>query len=91
MEEYKDMRAQMLALQPLRHSMIKKYLEKYKYQRNKRDDIIAAVEETEDVPREILGPDYVHFLDAMPELKQFIQDLQAKEKLAPKKPTEEEI
>jgi hypothetical protein len=72
----------MRLMQPLRHGVIKKYLEKYKYQKAKREDIIRTVEATEDFPKEVLGDEYVHFLDAMPELKQFLVEIEQKEKLA---------
>jgi len=42
-------------MQPIRHGMIRKYLEKYKYQKKKRDSIIKTVEATEDTAREVLG------------------------------------
>jgi hypothetical protein len=45
---------------------------------------MAAVEESEDLPKEILGDDYVHFLDAMPEIRTFIEELEKKEKIVPK-------
>jgi len=83
-EEYKELKAQMLQMQPIRHGVIKKWLDKYKYQKAKREVIMKAVEATEHVPREILGADYIHYLDAMPELKQFIAEIEAKEKLTQK-------
>ena len=36
-EEFKDLQDQMLAIQPIRHSMIKKYFDKFKYQKKKRE------------------------------------------------------
>lgn len=36
-EEFKDLKAQMLAIQPIRHAMFKKYFEKFKWQRKKRE------------------------------------------------------
>ena len=80
-EEFKDLKKQMLLMQPIRHGVIRKYLEKYKYQKKKRDDILREVEATEDVPREILGEDYVHFLDGLPDVKLFLAEIEAKELL----------
>ena len=39
-EEYKDLKAQMKAIQPIRHSVIKKYFMKYKWQKRKRENIL---------------------------------------------------
>ena len=36
-EEFKDLKNQMLAIQPIRHGMIKKYFDKFKFQKKKRE------------------------------------------------------
>ncbi len=89
-EEFKEMKEQMKLMQPIRNSMIRRYLEKYKYQKKKRDDIIRYLNSAEELPKEVLGEDYVHFLDAMPDIKQFLMEIQEKEKLLEKPKTEAE-
>lgn len=59
----------------VRHGVIKRYFEKYKYKKHFRNDIIEAAEETEDVLQEVLGEDHVHFLDANPEIKEFMEQV----------------
>jgi hypothetical protein len=34
--------------------------------------VLALAEDTEDVSKEILGDEYVHFIDAIPEIKNFL-------------------
>jgi len=75
----------MLQIQPIRHGMIKKYFDKYKYQRKKRTDILKYAEEGEEMTKNVLGSDYVHFMDAIPEIRTFLAELEAKEKLTPSK------
>lgn len=79
--EFKELKEQMKLMQPIRHGIIRRYLEKYKWQRKKREDILRCVEATEDAPKEILGEDYIHFLDAMPDYKKFLEELAEKDRL----------
>ena len=44
---------------------------------------MELVEESEEISKEILGDSYIHFYDAMPEMKIFIAEVEAKEKLSP--------
>lgn len=39
-EEFKEFQSQMKAIQPIRHGIIKKFFEKYKYVKKKRDMIL---------------------------------------------------
>lgn len=59
----------------MRHGVIKRYFEKYKYRKNCRNEIIEAAEATEDVLQEVLGKDHVHFLDANPEIREFMEQV----------------
>ena len=77
-------------MQPIRHGVIKRYFDKYKYQKKKRDEILAAVETSEAYSKEVLGPDYVHFRVALPYIDLFLAELEAKEKLMPPKSKEQE-
>ena len=52
--------------------MIKKYFDKFKYQKAKRDMVLMAVDKSEEVAQEILGSDYVPYREAIPEIKQFL-------------------
>lgn len=79
--EFKELKEQMKLMQPIRHGIIRRYLEKYKWQKKKREDILRSVEATEESPKEILGEDYIHFLDAMPDIKQFLAELEEKDRL----------
>jgi glycerol-3-phosphate O-acyltransferase len=69
----------MMALQPIRHGVIKKFFQRFKYQRKKREYLLQLIEESEETTKEILGEDYVHFIEAIPEIKQFLQEVREKE------------
>ena len=91
-EEFKELRAQMKAIMPIRHVWMRKYLDKYKWSKEKREELIQMFEESEEQAAEILGDEYVHFLDTMPDIKQFIESLKGKDEeyLARKKKEAEE-
>jgi|LauGreDrversion4_2_1035121.scaffolds.fasta_scaffold395686_3 hypothetical protein len=78
----------MLAIQPIRHSTIKKYFDKFKYQRKKRELLLELLKESEEQAEQILGPtgEFVPYLDALPEIKTFLAEIEAKEKLLGYKP-----
>lgn len=82
-DEFQDLRKQMVAIQPIRHGMIKKYFEKFKWQKKKRDLLLEMLQESEEQVAEILEPsgEFVPFLEAVPEIKTFLAEVEAKEKL----------
>ena len=47
-EEYLDFKKQMKDLQPIRHGVIKKYWDKYKYKKSKRELLMESLKETEE-------------------------------------------
>lgn len=73
----------MLAIQPLRHGVFKKFFNRFKYNKQKRELLLKTIEESEEYVADILAPsgEYVHFLDAIPEMKTFLAEIEAKEKL----------
>lgn len=73
----------MLALQPVRHAMFKKYFDKYKYQKKKRELLLEFIAESEEQAEEILSPsgEFVPFTEAIPEIKNFLAEIDAREKL----------
>ena len=48
-------------------------------QKKSREEILAAAEESEDFIRRMMGKEYVHFTEAIPEIKQFLIELEKKE------------
>lgn len=64
---------------PIRNGIIKRYFDKYKLQKKKREEILAAVSESEAQMEQILGDEYVHFTEAIPEIGQFLSELATKE------------
>lgn len=59
----------------LRHGVIKRYFEKNKYKKNSRNEIIEAAEESEIAIQEVMRDDHVHFLDANPEIRTFMEQV----------------
>lgn len=60
---------------PVRNGVIKRYFDKYKYQRKKREELIGQLEESDQFVKRMMGTDYVHFMDQIPEIKEFLQAL----------------
>lgn len=83
-KEFKDLQEQMRMMQPIRHGLIRRFLERYKWQKRKRENLLAHIEKTEEGPKEVLGDEYVHFLDAMPEFKTFLEEVRVKEAIRQK-------
>lgn len=77
--DYVRLRDQMRMMQPIRHGLIAKALQKVKYQRRKRENLLAHIETTEEAPKEILREEYIHFLDAIPDFKEFLAKIRAEE------------
>ena len=53
-EEFRDLQEQMKQIQPIRHAMIKRFFMKYKWQRKKREEILAMAEDAEEFTKEVL-------------------------------------
>ena len=58
--EYLD---QLKALMPMRNGIIRRYFEKYKYQKKKREAVLAAALESEEFIAKLMGDNYVPLLD----------------------------
>ncbi len=79
---------------PIRRAWMKRYIERYKYQGEKREELLALINESEEQAQEILGDEYVPYLDTMPELKSFIEQIritEAEKEALRKKKEQEEI
>ena len=63
--------------------MFKKYFDKYKYQKKKREMLLELIAESEEHAEEVLGPsgEFVPFTEALPEIKTFLAEVEAREKL----------
>ena len=59
--------------------MIKRFFLKYKYKKTEREEILWCAEQSEEFSRRWLGDEYVHFVDAIPEIKEFLTELEQKE------------
>lgn len=83
-EEFKELKDQMVSLQPIRHGIIKRYFEKFKFQKKKRELLLQLLEESEEHAAEILSPsgEFVPYYEAIPEIKNFLIEIEAREKLA---------
>lgn len=86
-EEFQDLRQQMIQIQPLRHGMIKRYFDKFKWQKKKRELLLEILKESEEQVAEILSPtgEFVPYQEAIPEIKQFLAEVEAREKISAEK------
>lgn len=72
----------MLQIQPIRHGVIRKYFQKFKWQRKKRELLFQILEESEEQVAEILGPtnEFVPYMEAIPEIRTFLAEVESREK-----------
>lgn len=82
-DEFQDLKRQMLAMQPVRHGLFKKYFDKYKFNKKKREMLLQYIKDSEDQVEDILAPsgEFVPFTEAIPEIKTFLAEVEAREKL----------
>jgi hypothetical protein len=82
-EEFQDLKRQMLAMQPVRHGLFKKYFDKYKFNKKKREMLLQYIKDSEEQVEDILAPsgEFVPFTEAIPEIKTFLAEVEAREKL----------
>ena len=77
--EFIEYKKQLEYLIPLRHACIKRFFLKNKYNKAFREDILAEAEDSEEFIKRFMGDEYVHFIDAIPEIKEFLEELKTKE------------
>ena len=82
-EEFQDLKKQMLAFQPVRHGIFKIYFDKFQFNKKKREMLLQFIAESEEQAEDILGPsgEFVPFTEAIPEIKTFLAEVEAREKL----------
>ena len=69
----------MRKLLPIRYGVIRRYFEKFKYQKKKREEVLAAVEESEEFIRKLLGDEYKPYHVAIPEIGSFMKEIRKQE------------
>lgn len=74
--EFKEQVRQLL---PIRNATLKRYFDKFKMQKKKRDEFMEAALESEKEIEQVMGNDYVHFMDVYPEIRQFMEEHERKE------------
>ena len=77
--EYIEYKKQIAALVPIRIGILRRYWDKVKMKKRSREEFLKAAEETESFLEGILEEDYVHFTDAIPEIKEFLIEHAKKE------------
>ena len=77
--EYFLIKNQFRALAPIRLGTIKRFYDKFKMQKRKREELIAACEESEHMMQKWLGDEHVHWQDAIPGCREFLLQLEQKE------------
>eukprot|EP00344_Euplotes_crassus_P003039 CAMPEP_0197012702 /NCGR_PEP_ID=MMETSP1380-20130617/63410_1 /TAXON_ID=5936 /ORGANISM="Euplotes crassus, Strain CT5" /LENGTH=342 /DNA_ID=CAMNT_0042436377 /DNA_START=126 /DNA_END=1154 /DNA_ORIENTATION=- len=80
--EYIRCREELLKLQPMRHDIIRKYWELNKNSEEAKYEIVRMADETEDFTKKMLGDDYIHYKDAIPEIPEFLERMEFEKKLA---------
>ena len=78
-QEYLYYKNQLRALVPIRLGVIRRWYDKFKMQKRKREELIAACEESEYMLKLWLGDEHVHWQDAIPGAREFLEQLEKKE------------
>jgi len=74
-----ELKEQVRQLLPIRNATLKRYFDKFKMQKKKRDEFMEAALESEKEIELVMGDDYVHFMDVYPEIRQFMEEHESKE------------
>ena len=75
-------------IQPVRLGVIARYFKKHKYNKERRELLMKALEASEKYTQEILLDEYVPYLDALPEIKTFLEEIKVKEAIKEKEEEE---
>lgn len=78
-EEFKQTKEEILAMLPSRYEFMRKSFHLNKTIKWKRDNWIRTVEEAEKQVADFLKEDYVHYLEWMPDVKEYLRVLDEKE------------
>ena len=75
--------------------MIKRFWDRFKYQKKKRELLMQSLKESEEVAKDILGQEFVGFKEALPEITEFLAEVESKgevkrEQIGEKKEKKEE-
>ena len=63
----------------MRNGVIRRYFAKYKYQKKKREALLAAAFESEEFIAKLMHDEYVPLLDQLPEIRDFMLEMERKE------------
>ena len=71
-EEFRVFKQDIKALQPKRHEIIREYFMKWRNQRGKVTALLEHIEESEEYTKYVLQEEYVSYVDAIPEIKEYL-------------------
>jgi predicted secreted acid phosphatase len=74
--EWKQLKEELLKIQPQRHLVIKRYWDMNKHNPEARTAILEMAEQTEDLPKQVLEEEYVYYRDAIPQIDNFLNAIE---------------
>lgn len=77
-DEWKETRAEIVKIQPIRVSLQKRYWDKFKYNKDRRDHMIELFDDADDQVAFYLGDDYVDWRDSIAGARQLIDEMTKK-------------
>lgn len=77
-DEYKEVREELLKLQPMKVGVYKRYWDKFKYNKSRREHMIQLFDEADEQTQYYLQEDYVNWRDEIPGVRDFLQQVQTK-------------
>ena len=78
--EYMSNREEIKKLQPMRIGVFKRYWDKFKYNKDRREYLIELFDDTDKQIEFYLGDAFVNWRDEIPGTRQFLQELNSKKR-----------
>ena len=84
-EEFKSLAAEVKQLQPMRIGVFKRYWDKFKYNRQRRELLIEMFDTADEQVKFYLRDDFRSWKDEIPGVREFLAEIQHKQVLTDKK------
>lgn len=77
-DEYKEIKAELLKLQPMKVGVYKRYWDKFKYNKARREHMIELFDNADEQTKYYLQEEYVNWRDEIPGVRDFLKQVQTK-------------
>jgi len=77
-DEFKKTQAEIRKLQPFRIAVFKRYWDKFKYNKTRREQLIQTIDDADEQVAFYLGDEYRNWKDEIPGCRDFLKAVQEK-------------